>query len=57
MVITIIERPGALSQTWAPVEADPATEDFVAVTKSDLKDLTLHGGVGGWPVDLASGEL
>lgn len=26
------------------MEADPATEDFIAVAKSNLKDLTLHRG-------------
>ena len=36
----------ALSQTWAPMEVGPATEVFVAVTKSNLEDLALHQGCG-----------
>lgn len=35
-----------MSQTWTPKEAGPSTDAFVAVTKSDLKDLAYMGGVG-----------
>lgn len=46
-----------LSQTWAPMEAGPATETFRAVTRSDLKAGSgSPWGVGGWPDALASGE-
>lgn len=32
-----------LAPPWAPMEAGPATEAFVVVTKSDLEDLALCG--------------
>lgn len=65
MVVTVTALRGGsqtseslLSQTWAPEEAGPALEGFVAMTESNLEDLALStSGVCGWPDALASGEL